>query len=79
MEGVGDDGEGGGGGFPSCGLGLSLLAFIVAKMVSVPIKGDRCLTGKTRVENASRLLNKIVVIVRCSHRVVVCGGWQRRW
>ena len=34
MEGVGDDGEGGGGGFPSCGLGLSLLAFIVAKMVS---------------------------------------------
>ena len=45
VEGSGDDG-GGDSGFPSCGLGWSLLAFIVAKMESVPIGGDRFLIGE---------------------------------
>ena len=52
-----DDGEDGGGGcgFPSCGLGWSLLAFIFAGVESVPIEGDRYLIGETRVKSASRL------------------------
>ena len=54
VEGGGDDG-GGGGKSPSCGSGWFLLAFTVAKMESVPIEGDRCLTGEAGVENASRL------------------------
>ena len=46
VEGGGDDGGGGGAsGFPSCGFGWSLLAFMIAKMESVPIEGDRYLTG----------------------------------
>ena len=71
-----DDG-GGGGRFPLCGSGWSLLAFTIAKMESgVPIGGEFCLTGEAGVENS---LDEIVVIVRCSRRAVVRGGWRRRW
>ena len=73
VEGGGDDG-GRGGGLPSCGSGWSLLAFTVAKKESVPIEGDRCLTGEAGVENASRLPER-----NSCHRQMFssCGGAWR--
>ena len=72
----GDRGDGGGcGGFASCGSGWSLLAFAVAKMGSVPIEGDRYLTGpgEAGVENVSRLPGR-----NSCHRQVFssCGAWR---
>ena len=72
----GDRDDGGcGGGFASCVSGWSLLAFTVAKMESVPIEGDRCLTGpgEAGVENASRLPGR-----NSCHRQMSspCGAWR---